>query len=294
MHRYLRAIGFKDAIKREADVQLLLDNLYHTGDSREIYRWKEEERGLLEISKSFGPNIGIRICGELDKDGFHRTHYFPYLIGNGETVREELSVDPRTGGDGYAGLVEEDKMGATLIFYLQNAARYLKESSRRQAPGDHLPVTLSALSTSGMILLPSKPVQDTFKEERRNYYQKHESLVNAARNGSADAIESLTMEDMDTYAMLARRIQYEDVYSIVDTSFMPYGMECDQYQIIGTILFYVMVQNSYTKEELCQLTVASNGLTFDVCIHRDDLLGEPEIGRRFKGTIWLQGQVRYE
>lgn len=294
MHRYLRAIGFKDAVKRESDVELLLDNLYHTGDSREIYRWKDEERGLLEISKSFGPSIGIRICGELDKDGFHRTHYFPYLIGNGETVREELSVDPRTGGDGYAGLVEEDKMGATLIFYLQNAARYLKEDSGRQVPGKHLPVTLSALSTSGMILLPSKPVKEPFIEERRNYYQKHESLVNAARNGSPDAIESLTMEDMDTYAMLARRIQYEDVYSIVDTSFMPFGMECDQYQIVGTILFYVMVRNSYTKEELCQLTVSSNGLTFDVCIHRDDLLGEPEIGRRFKGTIWLQGQVRYE
>ncbi len=294
MHRYLRAIGFKNTITCEREAEILLDNLYHTGEGKEVFRAGNGQRGFMEISKSFGPSIGIRVCGELDQDGFHRTHYFPYLTGSGETVREEISVDERSGGDGYAGLVEEDKMGATLIFYLQNAARYLKESSGKRLRDNRLPVTLSALSTGGVILLPSKPVKDTFIEQRREYYQKHESLLSAARNGSQDAIESLTMEDMDTYAMLARRIQCEDVYSIVDTSFMPYGMECDQYQVIGTILFCAQVQNSYTREELCQLTVESNGLTFDICIHRDDLLGEPQAGRRFKGTIWLQGVINYD
>lgn len=291
MHRYLRAIGFRNTINRERELQILLDNLGHTADSRELYRTMENQPGMMEISKSFGPGIGIKVCGEADGDGFHRTHYFPYFVGSQQTLCEEISVDERSAGDGFAGMVEEDRMGATIIFYLQNTADYMKSRTGKKSVDPRLPVSLSALSTDGVILLPSKPVRESYIEERRNYYQRHESLMSAARNGSQDAIESLTMEDMDTYAMLARRIQYEDVYSIVDTSFMPYGMECDQYQIIGTIQFCITVQNSYTKEQVCQLTVESNGLLLDICINREDLLGEPQPGRRFKGTVWLQGRV---
>ena len=28
--------------------------------------------------------------------------------------------------------------------------------------------------------------------------------------------------------------------------------------------------------------------------HRQDLYGEPQIGRRFKGTIWLQGKINMQ
>ena len=37
------------------------------------------------------------------------------------------------------------------------------------------------------------------------------------------------------YAMITKRIQKEDVYSIVDTTFIPYGSESDNYTVIGTI-----------------------------------------------------------
>ena len=49
------------------------------------------------------------------------------------------------------------------------------------------------------------------------------------------AIESLTLEDMDTYTTISKKIQKEDVFSLVDTYFMPYGVECDQYSILGEI-----------------------------------------------------------
>ena len=55
----------------------------------------------------------------------------------------------------------------------------------------------------------------------------------AAKNGDEEAMESLTIEDMDTYSMISQRVENEDVYSIVDSYFMPYGMECDLYNIHG-------------------------------------------------------------
>ena len=61
-------------------------------------------------------------------------------------------------------------------------------------------------------------------------------LLNAARNGDQTAIETLTLDDIDTYSKVSRRLANEDVFSIVDTYFMPYGVECDLYSIMGEIL----------------------------------------------------------
>ena len=41
------------------------------------------------------------------------------------------------------------------------------------------------------------------------------SLIDAARRGDEDAIESLTLEDMDTYTTISRKIQKEDVFPTV-------------------------------------------------------------------------------
>ena len=53
-------------------------------------------------------------------------------------------------------------------------------------------------------------------------------------------------------------------------------------------------ENKETKENCYVLTLNSNHLVFDVCINQEDLLGEPAVGRRFKGTIWMQGQINYQ
>ena len=98
---------------------------------------------------------------------------------------------------------------------------------------------------------------------------------------------------MDTYSSLTTRIQKEDVFSIVDTYFMPYGVECDQYSILGEIQDYTLVENTLTKEKIYKMTLTCNELVFDLCINSEDLYGEPEIGRRFKGLIWLQGYINY-
>ena len=106
-------------------------------------------------------------------------------------------------------------------------------------------------------------------------------------------MESLTMEDMDTYSMISERIVTDDVFTIVDSYFMPYGIECDQYNIIGEILDIMSFKNILTGEDIYQMTVESNDMQFDICINKNDLLGEPKVGRRFKGLIWLQGQLHF-
>ena len=95
------------------------------------------------------------------------------------------------------------------------------------------------------------------------------------------------------YTTISKKIQTEDIFSLVDTYFMPYGVECDQYAILGEIVGMRKVTNKITGEEIYILSIFCNELTFDVAINIIDLFGEPLVGRRFKGIIWLQGNINY-
>ena len=94
--------------------------------------------------------------------------------------------------------------------------------------------------------------------------------------------------------MISRRIVHEDILSIVENYFMPYGIESDQYSILGDIRDWKVLQNDYTGENVYLIEVLCNDIPISVCINQKDLMGEPAVGRRFKGTIWLQGNIYYQ
>lgn len=290
MHSYLRAIGFSK-LKKESEVEKLLEEVFRDYSHRNVV--KKEDGAFLEMRKEFGPDMGIILCGDLDEEGFHRQYYFPYFKGSGITTKEDLIIEKRVNGDSYAGVCDDGRVGVSLIFYLQNAAAYRNRQINNQLFGKNITTTFSGLSVSGMILMPvHKEIKDN--EQINPEMNKRNQLVSAAKNGDPEAIESLTIEDMDLYSMLSRRVPKEDVYSIVDTFFMPYGMECDQYQIMGNINYYNKVRNSVTNEILYQMNIECNDMNFDICINAADLMGDPEVGRRFKGMIWLQGRINFD
>ena len=120
------------------------------------------------------------------------------------------------------------------------------------------------------------------------------NLIEAAKNGDEDAMETLTIEDIDLYSKISRRAMKEDLYSIIDSCFMPCGIECDQYSVIGEIKEIRKIKNKYTNEEIYWLNLECSDLNFVICINGKDLLGEPAVGRRFKGQIWMQGILNFQ
>lgn len=291
MHKYLRAIGFSNIETREQLNRLLLiaEDCYQSERTS-----GEKGCDFSERKKEFAPGIGLIVCGEYDdRNRYHRNYYFPYFEGMYEHQYEDVIVERHASKEAYSAVCDENSLGVTLIFYVQNAADYLYDKRCRAfQPGMKHPATvrISGLSVEGKVLLPVIKGSYTPQQKTEDVYQ-HNRMIQAAREGDEDAIESLTLEDMDTYSMIAQRIQKEDVFSIVSTYFMPYGVECDLYNIMGEILKVDKVENPVTEEEIYKLAVDSNGLVFEVCINKNDLMGQPEVGRRFKGICWLQGQV---
>ena len=291
MHQYLKAIGF-DNINTRYDLKDLMEDVEAGFTHQTIVSYRPGE-DFCELRREYGQCIGVSLCGELDDDdNFYPDYYFPYFEGSGISTYADIAIERKIEKEQYVGMCEDSKIGISLIFTLQNGIEYMRERQAGFTAGVTTSVTLSGLALSGMILLPVLKDERHLKSEQEAS-DNRKMLLNAARNGDQSAIETLTLDDIDIYSQVSRRLANEDVFSIVDTYFMPYGVECDLYSIMGEILAVGHRTNSATGVELYQMKLNVNEMQFDVCVPAEEVMGEPEIGRRFKGTIWLQGYINF-
>ena len=287
----MRAIGFSKLIDRREQQKLVTDIILSA--AHRSYTSNGDDSILAEFCEDFAENMGIAVCGEFDADDkFTFDYFYPYLKGRGVSSYEDVSVERHAEKESYAGICDDIKVGVSLIFYLQNIIPYVKAQHMNLLPIRGTTLTLSGLSIKGNIILPLNKDETEMQKVKKASLNRNQ-LIAAARQGDEEAIESLTLEDMDTYTSISRKILKEDVFSLVDTYFMPYGVECDQYSILGEILEYNKTANRLTGEEIYLMKLSCNDLQFDICINAADLYGEPQIGRRFKGIIWMQGYINY-
>ena len=227
----------------------------------------------------------------MDDEYIDIDYYYPYVYSKVIPVNARINVEKRVFNNSFSAVFEDTRIGVSVIFYLQNALDYMDIIANKSEDFQtKFNIYLSALSTSGTILLPINMTEkDYMRRAVKN--SNRTRLIEKARMGDEEAIEKLTLEDMDTYSKLSTRVRTEDIFTIVDSCFMPYGLECDLYTIIADILNVRECVNSKTKETVYLLTLNYNGIAIETAINKKDLTGEPLAGRRFKGTIWLQGRV---
>lgn len=291
MHRFLRSIGFSH-IRTRQDMDKLLGIILHQPDSTKKAELSPKHY-YTEFRKEFVRNAGIVIRGEYDEKGFfHIEHYFPYIESTFLSVGTDIIVNKRVDTDAYTGMCDDLRLGISLIFYLQNAVDYLLLSCNDNTP-HKAKTNLSGLALQGMVILGVENTEDKLKKKTYRTHMRNQ-LIAMAKSGDQDAIDSLTVDEIDLSSQVNRRIKQEDLYSLVETSFIPYGSESDNYSILGTIVNWNCVANTCTGEEMYQLLVSCNDIILTIGIHKADLVGEPMIGRRFKGTIWMQGFVDFQ
>ncbi len=288
MHSFLRAIGFSE-YNTKAGIVELLNKVAENPDNQTALVSSEPETHV-ELTHYFGKNIGITWHGTIYEGEPDYDYYFPFYFGRHTYLREGFSIEKKASGNSYIGVIEDLRSGVSLIFYVINPLDYMEWNENGQINYKNTPVALSALSVSGTILLPiSKNGRDLRREHKEQ--KERTKLLAAARNGDERAMESLTFQDMDVYTKISRRIAKEDIFSIVNSSLMPYGLECDRYSIVSDILEVEATINSVTGEKVWLMIIDYNGIVIDLAINDKDLTGEPEAGRRFKGSIWLQGRL---
>ena len=291
MHKYISSIGFSK-ISSEAQMKELLEKLAADADSTRFVQL-DRETTLCEKKTIVSEDVGMAMYGEIDdRDHFTVDYYYPYAESHVISSKEYCSVQRHAEKETYAGMIDEYRVGISLIFYLLNPLEYRALYDREGNSLNITSVCLSALALEGTILLPVLKTESQ-KEKARVTEAERNSLLRAAQEGDEQAIESLTLDEFTMYNKVNRRVSQEDVYSIVDSTFMPSGLESDQYQMIGEIHNAKLMKNRITGEDLWDIQVICNEIPFRVVVNDADLLGEPEPGRRFKGRIWVQGITNF-
>ena len=291
MHKYLRAVGFSNLSDREQYDELIKNIALDATDR--VYTSYNDKYMIAMYTKDYAPGVGISVVGVFDENNrFFFEYAYPYVRGNNVSSYEDISVERHSDKESYAGVCDEARLGVSLIFYIQNVVPYIRVKNAGLLPIRGTSVTLSALSLEGTIVMPLAKSEDSRAQAKKSGTERMK-LVEAARRGDGSALESLTLNDLDTYSAVSRKIVTEDVFTLVDTYFMPYGAECDLYSILGEILLIENLTNNLTGDELVKLTLVCNEIILDICINKQDLYGEPAIGRRFKGIIWRQGNINY-
>lgn len=292
MHGLMRAVGLKYISTKKA-LEELLEEAIETATEQRLVSVSSEGENIVEIRKYFGKNIGITVHGYYNEDNeFVREYYFPFVDGESVEEKFDITLNRHIGKTSFAGICEDSRIGVSLIFYLQNGIDFINYLLDEKHSAIRAPLSLVGLAGSGTILLP---VNKSAKQIHRSKIasKNRMNLINAAKQGDEDAIEDLTIEDLDLYSQISKRIHKEDVFSIVENTFMPYGVECDHYMIMGDILDMKEIKNEFSGEKIYYLFLNCNDIKLNVAINDEDLMGEPMIGRRFKGSVWLQGIVDF-
>lgn len=288
MHSYIRAIGFSEYTTKKSIGQLL--SLAEKPDVELEIDGVDGEK-LIELRRMVGKNIGIAWNGTSAGPGVLDVDcYNPFVYGQYNNIHEDVSVEKRYSDNLFLGACEDLRVGVSIIFSVQNSMDIMPIYLAKEKLPKYTSVIFSALSLDGTILLPIKMAPGD-ENKKKQALKRRTNLISAARQGDESAMEALTFEDMDTYAKISKRIISEDIFTIVESSFMPYGLESDMYSIVADIVSAEQTENTITGEKVHILTLNYNDVLITLAINDMDLQGEPLVGRRFKGNIWLQGRI---
>ena len=261
MHKFMRTIGF-GGCDSDLEMDKIMRKLAKTASKTAVLE-RNDHPTLYDLRAELAPGMGIAMIGQMTEKGtFKREYAFPYVTGSDISSTAECSIQRHAERETYAGLLDEYRVGISLIFYMTNSIEYRSRRSKR-LPVLAKNICLSGLASQGKILLPVKKTPKQ-AEDLKQAARKRGSLLEAARRGDEQAIETLTVEDIDLYSMVTKRIIKEDMYSIIETCFMPSGIECDQYSIIGNILSVNLVANDLTNEEIYRLRIECNDIKLKI------------------------------
>ncbi len=293
MHKYLRAIGFSKIKHNNEQNKLIAIAFENATEKKEIQI--ASNHNLIQINHIFAKNIGLSIIAEYNHDDILDVdHIFPYCIGEHKSEQIDIQIESHNDKQAYSAISDDYNLEITLIYAVQNIVDYVKSSWSNTYYKNPTQVMFGALSLSGRIIYGVQLEYNAYPYDKQPISDSDRcKLIAKAKMGDLDALESLTLDDMDTYSLVSKRIQDEDLFTVVDTYFMPYGIDNEQYSILGIIKKFFKIINEISGEMVYNLTIESNHVLLNVVINSLDLEGEPEIGRRFKGIIWLQGHVLF-
>ena len=125
MHSYLKSLGFY-GYKTDKDIVKLLDKLQKNNkDNVKIITIDNNERWELKIE--LDKNLSLIMVGSIDSRGrLVREQAYPCLDTEDISAKTHCNIQKHISTEEYSGLIDDNRVGISLIFRLSNATEYLE------------------------------------------------------------------------------------------------------------------------------------------------------------------------
>ena len=132
MHRYFRTIGFSE-YHNEEEVRHLLDVVQQQNEPRAMIISRSNGDRLWEIRAELGPGLGVILSGYVNHLGqLVRERYMPFFEEMELTSDVYCSIQRHVDNNVFSGLLDDIRVGISLIFRLTNAGEYMQRRQRGQ------------------------------------------------------------------------------------------------------------------------------------------------------------------
>ncbi len=266
-----------------ADDKKLIDD-FITGliAEREVLKeWSNYKfNDIVDIKRRYTEDVSILVRSTLNEENALDVRLFIVTAESGQFNRsEEVRVSYNPDNIVAVAYTESEKEGTPINFVVSNVEDYeeaIKSSSKVSG------VYLSGFAGDGMIVLPID------EEESEVGIGSGEDMINKVLGGD------MTDEDfLNDMTMIKELLKTEDVLSVLEVYFFPIQDFDTMYSTLGIILEVDKARIRDSEGFLYKLKIKTMGLLIDVFINEKVLLGEPSVGMRFKGNIWLQGKIAF-
>lgn len=290
MHHFLRSIGFS-SVRTKQQLNDLKSWVLADPDHLSVVGLPEDGNVAMAEREVSG-HAGIAVIGEMDERGeIQPEYYFPYISTTHISSDAHITCEKQAQRNGFIGMCEDFRMGMALIFTVRNVAEVFKLEQTGLLGDGYKKVCFSALAEDAQILLPLYQPEMALKRASDEEAYRMQ-LMNDAHNGSEQAMEQLANRDVRMYENLMNRLHETDIFTLVESFFMPHGMESDQYYFLGRIAALQRIRNDYTGEFFYRMLVEANRMVLVVAVNEKDVTGVPEVGRRIRCHAWLLGEVK--
>lgn len=289
MEQYLRAVGFKNHVENDK-IKDIVQDIINNPTEKYISNYGKDKI-KVELFKEYGDEFGIIVRGELDENEEIKVFsIIPYKKGNLIMDIDEVDVIYANKKDDYYVYFEDIKTGNPITFYLQNVVDYLDIDEDEEAYVEN--IRLVALSNEGTVVLPINK-DDVDKNLEQEEEEWRANLLELARDGDDEAIQLLEIDAEQSAELFKVRTKHEDLLTILEGFFIPYGLNDAEYSVLGTIQDFRIETNSLTKEEIYIFDLMCLNFDLQVCINKKDLVGIPSKGMRFKGICYVEGFLEF-
>lgn len=288
LQKHLRCIGFTEYTERKK-AAILLRELYKNETRMQDVVLIGEDDYYCETKVEVANGIGLCICTGFaapnDLSVFDLYHYYPYNEQNTVSIQNNGEVSECADVYHYICNMWNKVCQYGLMFRMENNIEYM------QRKRDNFPLAIESASLTGYSL-KGKIILGIQRKNDRHY--------KAIRDQDRD---QTPYQRNAYYSQWNLRGKFEltskkkfkyNIYNYIDTYIIPIRLEPEWYEVLGNIEDVTLLANRFTKEKFYNLKLDLNGMMMDVVIHSSDLEGEPKVGYRYKGEVYLIGRIAFD